>query len=286
MVYPKRPLELYTHAAEEALTVAQWQEILSTEDCRYLGRRCDKIRKSRPDLTIGTCAVGYRGNPVIICPHRFLQRQQIFIDTLHLLTQHKPGNQLHVVPEISVPGGSIDFFVASVNRGEIEDYLALEIQSLDTTGSVWPARQRFIREQLGLDAQSEKDTGYGMNWKMTAKTILIQMHHKAETLELLNRKLVLVMQDVFFAYIAQEFSTSALRNAEEGDSVQLHAYALNQENAGDLSLQLAARYSTNSIGIETMLGLRQDPHIPEEQLLAALRARLSDKTLLTLYPPP
>jgi hypothetical protein len=35
-----------------------------------------------------------------------------------------------------------------------------------------------------------------MNWKMTAKTILVQMHHKVETFEHINKKMVLVIQDV------------------------------------------------------------------------------------------
>jgi hypothetical protein len=35
----------------------------------------------------------------------------------HLLTQHEPGNELHIIPEISVPGGSVDYVLASVKSG-------------------------------------------------------------------------------------------------------------------------------------------------------------------------
>jgi transposase len=40
---------------------------------------------------------------IIICPFRLLERSQIFIDCIHLLTLHQPGNELRVVPEIAQP---------------------------------------------------------------------------------------------------------------------------------------------------------------------------------------
>src|SRR5436190_37671 len=34
-------------------------------------------------------------------PNRLLERKQVFTDCLHLLTTHEPGNEIHVVPEVS-----------------------------------------------------------------------------------------------------------------------------------------------------------------------------------------
>jgi len=286
MIFPKQVLELYTHAAEEGLSSEQWWEILTSERCRYLDKKCDKIRKSRPDLSIGTCIVGFKGCPTIICPHRFLQRRQIFIDALHLLKNHVPGNQLHVVPEIEVPGGSVDYFVASTSRDGVKDYVAVEIQTLDTTGTVWPSRQQFVSDILGIPVVEgslpESGRSYGMNWKMTAKTILVQIHHKLETLELLNKKMVLVLQDVFYEYLIREFSASNLREADLGDAAHFHVYSVGKEGNGAFSIELAARQSTTTIGIEQMLGLRRSAHIPEEDLLARIQAKISDTTLLKI----
>lgn len=52
---------------------------------------------------------GKANKPIMICPRRLLERRQVFTDCLHLLTTHEPGNELHVVPEVTVPGGSVDF---------------------------------------------------------------------------------------------------------------------------------------------------------------------------------
>jgi len=105
-----------------------------------------KTRKSQPSLSIGTCtvSVGIDDQAVVICPQRLLERRQVFTDCLHLLQLHEPGNELHVVPEISVPGGSVDYFLVSARSGRVRDFAGIELQTLDTTGTVWPARQRFL----------------------------------------------------------------------------------------------------------------------------------------------
>lgn len=282
MNFPKRPLELYTYPKQETLEPSDWASIISSQHCQYLDAKCTKIRKSEPDITIGTCTVGYQGNPVIICPHRFLQRRQIFMDTLHLLKEHVPGNQLHIVPEISIPGGNIDYFVVSVQRGEIVDYVAVEIQGLDTTGTVWPTRQTFINEVLNSSENVPQGKSYGMNWKMTAKTILVQLHHKVETLELLGKKMVLVIQNVFHHYVTQNFSTSHLREASSDDSTHFHVYTLEQDSSGFFSLELATRQSTTAKGVEEMLGLRHDSRVSEEELKKKILAKISEKTLLAI----
>lgn len=179
----------YTSASEEP----DWETIVKQAHCPYLNRRCIKTRKSSPELTFGTCSLlyGREQKDVIICPHRFLEQRQIFTDCLHLLSLHEPGNQLHIVSEIGVPGGSVDYFLVSARGKEVKDFVGIELQALDTTGTVWPERQRFLLEKkIAVDARDEatsSDKSYGMNWKMTAKTILVQLHHKVQTFQEINK---------------------------------------------------------------------------------------------------
>jgi len=149
-------------------------QIITDQLCPYLNRKCLKIRKSSPEISIGTCSVFYGKdhNPIIICPYRLLERRQIFVDCLHLLSLHEPGNELHVVSEIAIPGGSVDYFLVSARNAKVKDFVGIELQTLDTTGTIWPERQKFLQEQGAVididDAASKKM--FGMNWKMTAKT--------------------------------------------------------------------------------------------------------------------
>lgn len=280
MSEPKRVLELYTMSAAQWRAANNRLELLREQHCAYLGRRCLKMRKSAPDVTIGTCTVNFGGNALVICPYRFLQRKQIFRDVIPLLERHEPGNEIHVVSEVEIPGGNIDYFVASVKEGEIIEYLALEVQALDTTGTVWPARQVFI--QANIEPAQEVAVGnYGMNWKMTAKTTLLQLHHKAQTLAGLGKKLVLALQDGLYDYMGREFDTSMLHPASTSDAVQFHVYSLVAQGAGDFALNLSARYSTTPAGIEVMLGSSRNIEISEAELKAKIMPKLSRKTLLS-----
>lgn len=63
-----------------------WEEIVESQHCPYLNRTCIKVRKSQPEISIGTCSVLYSRKkwPIIICPFRLLERRQIFTDCLHI----------------------------------------------------------------------------------------------------------------------------------------------------------------------------------------------------------
>lgn len=107
----------------------------------------------------------------MICPFRLLERRQIFEDCKTLVTLHQPGNEWHIVPELDVPGGSIDYCLVSVRRKKVIDFIGIELQTLDTTGTVWPERQRFLHRH-GIEVKENDRTSpkpFGMNWKMTAK---------------------------------------------------------------------------------------------------------------------
>ena len=105
-----------------------WDAIVDRQWCPWLDRKCIKVRKSQPEISIGTCSVlhGRAKRPMVICPFRLLERSQIFTDCLHLLSTHEPGNELHIVPEVSVPGGSVDYFLASVRDGKVKDFVGIE----------------------------------------------------------------------------------------------------------------------------------------------------------------
>lgn len=265
-----------------------WKNILSNQYCLYLDRKCLKNRKSQAEISIGTCTVKYgkRLKDIIICPHRLLERKQIFMDCLHLLNGHEPGNELHIVPEISIPGGSVDYFVvsASVER-KVKDFVGIELQTLDTTGTVWPERQRFLKEK-GFDAAEDdinSTKSFGMNWKMTAKTALVQLHHKIDTFENLNKHLVLIIQDCLLDYIRRDFNFSHITsNPKLGDSMHFHSYSLHQEDSGIFKLTLKERYSTDSPGISMLLGLQAEANIELGLINKILESKISDDTLFTI----
>ncbi len=274
--------ELFTFSTER--NDLKWNEIITIQQCRYSQKRCFKVRKSQSDVSIGTCTVQYgkENKDVIICPHRLTERKQIFIDCLHLLTSHQPGNELHLIPEVSIPGGSVDYFLVSTDANRrVKDFVGIELQTIDTTGSVWFEREQTL-QSLGLRQNVAVPTKtFGMNWKMTAKTILMQLHHKIETFESVNKHLVLVIQDHLLEYMKKEFSFGHI-SAQPlmGDSMHIHSYSLKKEDR-DYKLVFDTRYSTDSNGIARLLGLSANAKLGFDEIAKILETKISNSTLFS-----
>lgn len=274
--------ELYGIATHQK---ADWPAVCSAQRCPFLGRKCVKTRKSAPDVSIGTCSLVYgeHSEPVMICPARLTERSQIFTDCIHLLTLHEPGNELRVVTELTVPGGSIDYCIVSVRDGKARDFVGIELQTLDTTGTVWPERQRYLRGK-GISVRT-RDTAspkpFGMNWKMTAKTILVQLHHKISDFEHLGKHLVLVMQDVLLSYMRREFDFGHIEGVRAGDPMHFHPYKLTP-GADAYHLKLGERVSTDADGIAKCLGRQLSGKIELDLILRQIDAKLSKSTPLNI----
>jgi hypothetical protein len=262
----------------------KWNKTVEKQNCPYIAKKCVKVRKSEPSISIGTCTVAYGkdNSSVIICPHRLIENNQIFLDCIHLLSLHEPGNELHILSEITIPGGSVDYVLASVKDGTVKDFVGIELQTLDTTGSVWGYRQAFL-ESKGLKQSDFDETAiFGMNWKMTAKTILVQMHHKISTFENLNKHLVLVLQDCLMNYMKKEFSFEHIADIPKiGDSFHFHSYQLLADKS-KYRLSLTERASTDTDGIALCLGLKAEAKVDLEVIIKALESKISGKTLLRL----
>jgi len=275
-----RVSELFCYSTENPNV--DWPAIVNAQQCVFLKRKCTKTRKSEPQISIGTCTVKYGPGDVIICPVRLLEDRKIFLDCIHLLTLHEPGNELHVIPEVKIPGGNIDFFLVSARQGKVRDFVGIELQTLDTTGTIWPERQRFL-QSVGIPTDDPANGTYGMNWKMTSKTILVQLHHKIQTFEHLNKHLVLVIQDHLINYMAKEFAFGHVSNpARVGDSMHFHAYQFVQAEDRNYGLQLYERLSTDGAGIAACLGLQAEASIEMEMIVKILEKKISKLTLLTI----
>lgn len=278
-----RVRELFTFSVEK--DDVKWKDVVKKQHCRYSNKRCFKVRKSQANISMGTCTVQYgqENKDIIICPHRLTERKQIFADCLHLLTSHQPGNELHLVPEVSIPGGSVDYFLVSTDSDrKVKDFVGIELQTMDTTGTLWPERELALQD-LGLKKNIlAPKKPFGMNWKMTAKTILVQLHHKIDTFESINKHLVLVIQDHLLEYIKTEFAFAHINTHPLiGDSMHFHSYKLKKEEK-DYKLVLDSRHSTDSNGISKLLGLNANAKIGFDEIAKILESKISDSTVFSI----
>lgn len=122
-----------------------------------------------------------------------------------------------------------------------------------------------------------------MNWKHTAKTTLVQLHHKVETFEHIDRKLVLVLQDLLMEYMRREFDFQHLTSpAALDDAMHFHPYVMTRNGNGGYRLSRGSRFSTDATGIERCLDLRADTRIELPEISSELRMRIGPSTRLDL----
>ena len=184
---------------------------------------------------------------------------------------------------MAVPGGSVDYCLVSVREGKVRDFVGIELQALDTTGTVWPERQRFLKANgvtvKAKDAASDKS--FGINWKMTAKTTLSQLHHKLTTFDHLGKGFVLVLQDSLFDYLRTEYAFDHIQGQRDGDPMQFHIYELRKETTA-YRLSLKERFSTDVAGIAQCLGLKAEMKIELQTMLDSIQTKLPQSSLLTV----
>lgn len=188
-------------SAIDALTTA------AQKRCPFLGTQCTKIL-SRDNIVSGVCSIRQKtlGSPdVICCPIR------IYADDykmLHQIAQNAFKMKLDLyagraaVEKARVEGGAIavfghgwggelrlpqregtgsyfvDWVLARLDEtGELVEFTAIEVQTIDTTGNYRDAREALIADRSVVSCT------VGLNWENVSKRIIPQLIYKGQVLQ-------------------------------------------------------------------------------------------------------
>ena len=256
----KYPVEFYGefHGNKEAAERAK-----ENEYCPFLDDKCKKTTKTT-DETIGTCSVGYRGRgqseykPHCICPHRF-ETPEIFNEIRPVLVDE---GEYFTQPEVPLLGTSIDYVAGKrLPSGEVIDFAGVEIQALDTTGSVSPFREAYFEDGKSMD---DTDGRYGMNWAMSlTKTMMQQAFKKGRVFREWGENLIFLVQDVSLDYIRDNYDASGLRPVREDDPVHFYGYEMTYDyEEEDYIWEIDEKLSSTIEGITRMMVDPQDRESP------------------------
>lgn len=256
----KYPIEFYGefYADHEAANRG-----MEDDYCPFLDSTCKKRRKSTGE-SIGTCSVGYRGRgqteyrPHCICPHRF--------ETTDVLDEIEPlftdEGEYFTTPEVPLLGTSIDYVAGKRTSDEgVLDFAGVEIQALDTTGSVWPYREAYFDEDENM---GDTDGTYGINWAMSlTKTMMQQAFKKGQVFRDWGENLIFLVQDVSIEYIRNNYDASGLRPVREQDAVHFYSYSLAyDEKISGYRWELDEKLSADIEGVTNMMVAPEDETPP------------------------
>ena len=278
----KVPTEMFGHpyvGNERQLESAMQQQY-----CRYIRGTCVKPRKSEPEIKVGICSVGYKGEflqkfcPVILCPQRF--KEEKFFDTIREEYLSHWEN-VEWIPEVNIGvGGSVDYVaITKSHDGKIADFLCVEIQAAGTTGSPYQAILDYKEHRHFL-----KDSyNFGINWANEfTKTMMQQAYKKGKIIEHWNRKIVFAVQDVAMDFIKSSSNVSRLTKRNKNLPVDFCAFHLEwSEKSNRWEMQFSDITSTDTEGINLMLGGADVELYPteEEFVLNIVKKGMADNIL-------
>lgn len=199
--------EIFGYRAEDTSDIAL--QNVSQQVCPFLSSYCTKALGDKANRTLsGVCSVRQvtPGSPdVICCPNRIYAENYKMLSTVaqkafgaeyklyagrRAVSKAKEENGAVAVfghgwgGELPLPKrqgkGSyyVDWILARLDEtGELMEFTAIEVQTIDTTGSYQNARRVLIERY-----EIEKDT-VGLNWENVSKRIIPQIIYKGQVLQ-------------------------------------------------------------------------------------------------------
>jgi hypothetical protein len=174
-------------------------------ECPFIKSRCPKRSTQLQQEPYPVCTLWRRsvGEPdpgqdlIFVCPKRFYAVDFLTEVIEHCWPGEKPKNP-RVAPEVKMAGfGNVDFVIADVqDDGEVEQFLSVELQAIDITGSAFPAYQA-LREGTDL----ERRPTYGLNWDNVYKRYVTQLIRKGYFHHHWKSKIVAVIPEQVYQYI-------------------------------------------------------------------------------------
>ncbi len=266
----KVPTELFGHNTQNE-PGREIKARFAAQHCPFLGKECNKPRKSQPKIKIGTCSLGYQGRnqveykPVIVCPHRF--EASVVFDSIR--REFFPGeSRIKWVREVKIGhAGSVDFVAAVLDgQNRIKKYLCVEIQAGGTTGTPYGAVDEYLK---GFQF-TKNSYNYGINWANEyVKTMMQQALKKGKIVAAWKKQIVFVLQDIGMEYIMS--TGSGVVKACEKHPVQFRPFSLtlNKQTANWELQPSPANYSADLDGIRALLS-GSDELFSESQFLESL----------------
>lgn len=177
------------------------------KNCPFLGAPCTK-KLSRDNSISGVCAirqVAEGSKSIICCPNRLYAENYKLLQTIAKMAFKKDvglyagrravgrarmeggavavfgkgwGGELRLPQRQGVGSYFVDWILALLNEtGELEEITAIEVQTIDTTGSY-----QFARSALLMEREIVKDS-MGLNWENVSKRIIPQLIYKGQVLQ-------------------------------------------------------------------------------------------------------
>jgi hypothetical protein len=217
--------------------------------CPFTHEPCSKTNHDK-SVTYGTCALSIEGHPIIVCPKRFYSGNLSVLrdiavahfGNLPVYTKQQYAKARPVAAgvvllgngsggEVSAGSMSLDWVIALVAHDKLQDYVVVEVQSIDITGNYrdnWSSYHRF-RTHRAPSGVVEGE--FGFNWANVHKRIIPQVLRKSLLVQQTrspSRGLELLLPDRVFEKFDEimDFGSLPPPTAAGPDVIRVRSYSL------------------------------------------------------------
>ncbi|KJZ25421.1 NotI family restriction endonuclease [Tritonibacter mobilis] len=239
---------------------------LNSFECPYIQKRCPKRSTNLGDEAYPVCSL-WKANRndaeverevICVCPKRFYQ-----VDWLDAVIENcwpfDPPTDPVVATEVKMTGfGNVDFVIADQGPdGEIKNFLSVELQAIDITGSVFPAY-----EALRAGTDLPKRPTYGFNWDNVYKRYITQLVRKGYFHHHWGTKIVAVIQDQVYDYVinkAEFMRSTDVRNSTVNIVFMTYTFEEDPENPGQFVPRLKRVEGTSHASLQQAILYKEAP---------------------------
>ena len=231
--------------------------------CPFMGTRCVKRSTALGrDVPYPVCTVRkvIGGEPKLycVCPKRFFSVDFLTDVVQHCWRGHPPANP-QLAREVKLAGfGNVDLVIADVGQdGAVADFLSVELQAIDFSGSVRPAYQA-LREGKDLE---ERPT-YNPSMANVYKRYVTQLIRKGYSHHHWGSRIVAVIQDVFYDYIcnwAEFMRSDNVTDSSVNIIFMAYRYADDPTNPGAQTLVLDKVEGTSHANLQQAVLYKEAP---------------------------
>lgn len=242
-------VEIFGYAPDD-LTKAS-RSLWNLGACPFIGKACSKTNHDQT-ITYGTCSVTSPYGDCVICPNRLYENKyaslkkvahNAFGNNIEFLTYEEYIPRRNEVEECIVALGqtsgkevklgtslSMDWVLAKVAKGELVEYVGIEVQSIDVTGNYrdnWYAYKNLNDTNAVIPK-----SGHGMNWANVHKRLIPQLIRKGliySRSEMVSSGLYFVLPEIVYKKFEDVIGADIpIVYEKAADVLTVHTYELSE----------------------------------------------------------
>jgi len=240
-------VEIFGYAPDDL--TQQARSLWNLQACPFTNSQCIKFDHTRT-ICYGTCSVGNKDIEVVVCPHRLYENNYATIRRVSedafgepvpfymysdyiknrsragkcvVALGHNSGREVRLGRSTSM-----DWVLALIENGTLQEYVGLEVQSMDISGNYrdnWYAYKNLPQ----ISDITIPSSAHGINWANVHKRLIPQLIRKGliySKSKFVKKGLYFILPDIVYSKFEDQVGSLPVQSTASNDTMTVFTYAL------------------------------------------------------------